>query len=181
MTTPYIGEIQLFGFNFNPQGWAFCNGASIPIAQNTALFSLLGSAFGGDGNTFFQLPRLDGRAVCGLGNGPGLTPRTLGQAFGENTVTLTPSQMGAHSHTLYAWSHPDPARRTPSAGANGGLAFLDANPAAKSFAAGAPDTQFHGGMVQPAGPPTLVAHENRQPYLTLNFCIALEGVYPNFA
>lgn len=180
MTYPYIGEVQLFGFNFNPMGWAFCNGATMPILQNTALYSLIRSAYGGDDVTYFQLPRLDGRAACGQGSGPGLTPRTLGQAFGENSVTITHDQMPAHTHTLNAWSHPDPSHRVAAPVGNGGLAFLDADPAAKSFAADAPDTQFHGVMIGNAGGNPTLAHENRQPYLALNFCIALEGVYPTF-
>lgn len=179
MTEPYIGEVQLFAFNFNPMGWAFCNGALMPIAQHTALYSLIGGAYGGS-DTIFQLPHLDGRAVCGYGNGNGLAPRPLGQAFGDDAVELTYLHLPSHSHSLDAWSQPDPAKRTPSPSANGGLAFLDADPAAKSCGAGAPDTQFHPGMLWPEGQGTPVAHENRQPYLALNFCIALEGIYPTF-
>lgn len=179
MTTPYIGEIQAFGFNFNPRGWAFCNGATLPISQNTALFALLGTTFGGNGQTTFQLPNLAGRAACGVGQGPGLSNRTLGQTFGSSTVTLLETQMPGHNHVVNAYSHPDPSRRSSAPVANGGLSFLDASTAAKTFVGGSPNTQFAPNMISPfqgGGQP----HENQQPYLGLNFCIALQGVFPSF-
>ena len=179
MTTPYIAEIQVFGFNFNPRGWAFCNGALLPIAQNTALFSLIGTQYGGNGQTTFLLPNFAARAACQQGTGPGLTPRTIGEAFGVGAVTLTANQLPVHAHTLNAWTQPDPARRASSPAANGGLSYLDATTTARTFVGGPPNTQLSPAMIQPnaaAGSP----HENRQPYLGLNFCIALQGVYPSF-
>ena len=179
MADPFVAEIRIFPFNFAPKGWAWCDGQLLPLSQNTALFSLIGTVYGGNGTTIFGLPFLDGHAVCGSGDGPGLLSHPMGQAFGENAVTLTPEQMASHTHTLYAWSHPDPAARTAGANWGGGLAFLDADPAARSFSAGPPDTFLNPSMVMPLGLGD-VAHENRQPYLALNFCIALEGVYPSF-
>ena len=179
MTQPYVGEIQLFGFNFNPPDWAFCNGAAIPIAQASALFSLIGVDYGGNGTTYFNLPNLAGRAACGQGYGPGLAPRTLGQFFGTDTVTLSPEHMPAHTHALNAWSNPDPAKRVAAPTPGGALAFLDSATAAKSFRTAVPDTALHPAMVGSNGQDS-VAHENRQPYLALNFCIALSGIYPPF-
>ena len=179
MSSPYIGEIQAFGFNFNPRSWAFCNGATLPISQNTALFALIGVSYGGNGQTTFQLPNLAGRAACQQGVGPGLTPRTLGTAFGTNTVTLQATQLPAHNHILNAWSQPDPAKRTSTPATNGGLAFLDASTAARTFAGGAPNTQLAPGMISPSVGGS-IPHENQQPYLALNFSIALLGVFPSF-
>src|SRR5512139_3604600 len=98
MSDPFIGEIKMVGFNFAPLGWAFCNGQIMPIVQNTALFSLLGTLYGGDGKTTFGLPNLQGRVPIGFGNGTGLTPRTLAQTGGATTVTLNASQAPVHSH-----------------------------------------------------------------------------------
>lgn len=179
MGDPYIGEVQVFGFNFNPTGWAFCNGAALPIVQATALFSLIGVDFGGNGTTYFNLPNLAGRAACGTGYGPGLTPRAIAQFFGTESVTLSAEHMPAHTHTLNAWSNPDPAKRVATPVAGGALAFLDGTTTAKSFGAGVPDTMLNPMMVGMQGQ-NGVAHENRQPYLALNFCIALTGVYPSF-
>jgi microcystin-dependent protein len=178
MTDPFIGEIQLFGFNFNPRGWAFANGATLPISQNTALFSLIGTIYGGNGQTTFQLPNFAGRAGCEQGNGPGLSPRTLGQTFGANTVTLTSNQIPAHNHGLNAFLQGDLAKRSGVPVANGGLS----NPSSatvKPFINTPPNTQFAPNMIANStggGFP----HENQQPYLGVNFCIALQGIFPSF-
>ena len=174
MTQPFIGEIQLFGFNFNPRGWAFANGATLPISQNTALFSLLGVTYGGNGQTTFQLPNFAGRAGCQQGNGPGLSPRTLGETFGVNAVTLTSNQIPSHNHVINAYL----PGNTGIPAANGGLS-QPANNANKSFNLSAPNTTFAPNMLQPSaggGQP----HQNQQPYLGVNFCIALQGIYPSF-
>lgn len=176
MTQPFIGEIQLFGFNFNPRGWAFANGATLPISQNTALFSLIGVIYGGNGQTTFQLPNFAGRAGCEQGNGPGLSPRSLGQTFGVNTVTLTSNQIPQHNHGINAYLPTSGKVGTPVA--NGGLSqpSLSAN---KPFNSSAPNTTFAPNMISPSqggGFP----HENQQPYLGVNFCIALQGIYPSF-
>jgi microcystin-dependent protein len=174
MTQPFIGEIQLFGFNFNPRGWAFANGATLPISQNTALFSLIGTIYGGNGQTTFQLPNFASRAGCEQGNGPGLSPRTLGETFGVNTVTLTSNQIPQHNHGINAFV--PASSSTPTA--NGGLSqpAISAN---RPFSAGAPNTTFAPNMLSPSqggGQP----HQNQQPYLGVNFCIALQGIYPSF-
>ncbi len=178
MTEPFIGQIQPFGFNFNPRGWAFCNGATLPIQQNTALFALLGTQYGGNGQTTFQLPNFAGRAGCQQGQGPGLTPRTIGQPFGVNTVTLTTQQMPAHTHpfTIYAQNEASRRAATPSAGA---ALSVPIETAVSSFInSGTINNQFAPSMIQPnvGGQP----HANQQPYLAINFCIALQGIFPSF-
>ena len=178
MTQPFIGEIQLFGFNFNPRGWAFANGATLPISQNTALFSLIGTTYGGNGQTTFQLPNFAGRAGCEQGQGPGLSPRFLGESFGVNSVTLTSNQIPQHNHGVNAYSQPDTTKRTAVPANNGGLS-VSGNGAERPFNSGPADTTFAPNMIQPntgGGVP----HQNQQPYLGVNFCIALVGIYPSF-
>ncbi len=179
MTTPYIGEIQLYGFNFAPRGWAFCNGATLAISQNTALFSLIGTIYGGNGQTTFQLPNFAGRAGCQQGNGPGLSPRTLGETFGVNTVTLTSNQIPQHNHGMVLYAQNDASKRGHSPAPNNWLS-VSSNTSATSFLpAASPNTQFAPNMASPSqggGQP----HQNQQPYLGVNFCIALQGMYPSF-
>ena len=178
MTEPYIGEIQMFGFNFNPRGWAFCNGTTLPISQNTALFALLGTSYGGNGQTTFQLPNFAGRAGCSQGQGPAISGRALGQTFGNSTVTLSSAEAPQHTHGFSTFSQSDATRRssTPSNGA--GLSLLTAG-VPKPYAAGPINTQFAPGMIAPnqAGDQP---HENQQPYLGINFCMALQGIFPSF-
>lgn len=174
MTQPYIGEIQLFGFNFNPRGWAYANGATLAISQNTALFSLIGTIYGGNGQTTFQLPNFAGRAGNQQGQGPGLSPRSLGQSFGANTVTLTSNQIPQHTHGINAYV----PSNSGSPAVNGALSQpgLAAN---RPFNTGPQNTTFAPNMISPSqggGFP----HENQQPYLGVNFCIALQGIYPLF-
>ena len=179
MTTPYIGEIQLFGFNFNPRGWAFCNGATLPISQNTALFSLIGTIYGGNGQTTFQLPNFAGRAGCQQGNGPGLSPRSLGETFGANTVTLTSNQIPQHNHSAVLYAQNDTTKRASSPSPNNALSVSSESAATSFLPSGSPNTQFAPNMLSPSqggGQP----HQNQQPYLGVNFCIALQGVYPSF-
>ncbi len=171
MSEPFLAEIRIFAGNFAPRGWAFCNGQLLPIAQNTALFSLIGTTYGGDGRSTTALPNLKGRAPMHPGRGPGLTARRLGQKGGTETVTLTEAQMPNHTHTLEA---------RPASGST-------SDPAGNFFAAltGAnfytTDTSSLTGMaagaVQNAG--GSLAHNNVQPYLALNFIIALVGLYPS--
>lgn len=176
MTEPFIGEIQLFGFNFAPYGWASCNGATLAIQQNTALFSLLGTQYGGDGRTTFQLPNFVNRAATEQGQGAGLSPRSIGEAYGSSSVALTQMEMPSHSHSLTIYNQPDQSKRTstPVAGnylglPTSGSPFVPGNTA---------NTQFSPMMIAPSGGGQ--PHENRQPYLATNFCIALEGVFPSF-
>jgi microcystin-dependent protein len=174
VTQPFIGEIQLFGFNFNPRGWAFANGATLAISQNTALFSLIGTIYGGNGQTTFQLPNFAGRAGCEQGNGPGLSQRALGDTFGANTVTLTSNQIPQHNHGINAFVPPG-----ANAPATNGALSQPALSANRPFSSAAPNTTFAPNMIAPSqggGFP----HENQQPYLAVNFCIALQGIYPSF-
>lgn len=179
MTEPYIGEIQIYGFNFPPRNWAFCNGATLAISQNTALFSLIGTVYGGNGQTTFQLPNLAGRAASQQGNGPGLTPRTLGQAFGVNSVTLTSNQIPAHSHGMVLYSQNDASKRSHSPAANSSLSVASDTAVTSFLPAGPVNTQFAPNMIQPSQGGGL-PHENQQPYLGINFSIALFGIYPSF-
>ncbi|MBD7923827.1 phage tail protein [Xanthomonas bonasiae] len=178
MTEPYIGEIQLFGFDFNPVGWALCNGATLPLQQNTTLYSLLGVAYGGNGTTTFQLPNFCGRAGCEQGLGPGLSSRQLGNTFGSAEVSLLPTQIPPHQHGITAFSQSDPAKKSGTP-ANGVALSSLGNSAARPFATVAqPETQFSPTALLPTG--NGVAHANQQPYLAVNFCIALSGTYPAF-
>ena len=163
MTEPYIGEIQVFPFGFAPRGWAQCNGQLLPINQYQALFSLLGTMYGGNGQTTFALPDLRGRVPVGVGNG-----FVQGQRAGEEAHTLILSEMPAHVHQAIASSAP-PSSPNPS-----GAAW--ANTGADAYAA-SPNAPMAGNAVAPAGGSQ--PHENRSPYLTLNFCIALVGIYPS--
>ena len=165
---PFIGELRCFGFNFAPVGWALCNGQLLAIQSNTALFSLLGTMYGGNGQTTFALPDLRGRTSLAFGQGPGLTNRTQGELGGNETVTLTSATIPAHSHTVAASS--TPTSKNPSG------AFPSVTAAGSSY--GTPgDLQMNAGMI--AGGGSGQPHENMQPYLVLNWCIALEGVYPS--
>ncbi|MBB4128703.1 microcystin-dependent protein [Xanthomonas translucens] len=177
MTEPYIGEIQLFGFDYNPVGWALCNGATLPIAQNTTLFSLLGVAYGGNGSSTFQLPNFCGRGGCQQGPGPGLTPHDLGDAFGEASISLQSSQIPLHQHGVNAFSQPDPTKKTGTPASGVALSSLNITNE-RPFLTVAPDKQFSPTMVLPTG--NGLPHQNQQPYLAVNFCIALSGDYPVF-
>lgn len=167
----YIGAIQIFAGNFAPQGWALCEGQLLPIQQNPALFSLLGTTYGGNGTTTFGLPDLRGRMPIGAGVGPGLTPRQLGEKNGAEAVTLTPAQIPAHTHTYNALSG---NRETTNPQGN----FLGIAPGPWYAEMNAGDTllPMNGGTVSPAGGSQ--AHTNMQPYLALNFIICLQGIYP---
>lgn len=170
MAERYIGEIRMFGGNFAPSGWALCNGQLIPIAQNTALFSILGTTYGGNGLTTFALPDLRQRMPLHAGSGPGLTPRDLGEQGGEQAVTLTPMQMPSHSHAMTA-SNAIASVQSP---ANAMLA--------KPVTLSAPYHDPAAVAPSPAGPlgtaGAAAPHNNLQPCLVVNFIIALTGVFP---
>ena len=175
MSEPFIAEIRIFAGNFAPRGWAFCNGQLLPISQNTALFSLIGTTYGGDGRSTTALPNLEGRAPMHPGRGPGLTYRRLGQRGGVETVTLSEAQMPTHSHSAnginpsqFASANTgDPSNAAP-AGAAAGSAFQSANASPVTMSSNAlPDA---GGSQ---------AHNNMQPYIAMNFIIALVGLYPS--
>jgi microcystin-dependent protein len=169
VSEPFIGEIRIWGLNFAPQGWAFADGQLLPISQNTALFSLFGTTYGGDGRTTFGLPNLQGRAPMHPGDGPGLTTRRLGETGGVETVTLTDAQMPNHTHTLRASTalgdEPAPGGHTLARAV--GSYQSDSTSNLVSLSSGAIPS---AGGSQP--------HGNMQPFLTLRFCIALVGIYP---
>lgn len=169
MADPFVAEIRIFPFNFAPRGWAWCDGQLLPLSQNTALFSLLGTTYGGNGKSNFALPDLQGRAPMQPGQGPGLSLRDLGETSGSETVTLLQSEIPVHFHTLVA-SEADGLERTPSEQlpATGVGISMYQNPGA--LAALSPTALAPSGGDQP--------HNNLQPYLTFYFCIALQGVFP---
>jgi microcystin-dependent protein len=175
MANPFLAEIRIFPYNFAPKGWAFCSGQLMPISQNTALFSLLGTTYGGDGRTTFALPDLQGRAAMNPGQGPGLSLHDLGETGGSDYVTLLLSEMPAHTHTISCLDGArvgnqvgNPTNATPIK--TGGVP-------ASAYSSGATPNQFmNQNMVAVAG--GNLPHNNLMPYLTLNFCIALQGVFP---
>jgi microcystin-dependent protein len=170
MSDPFVAEIRIFPFDFAPKGWAFCDGQLLSISQNTALFSLLGTTYGGDGKSNFALPDLQGRAPMHPGQGPGLSLRDLGESAGVETVTLLDSEMPAHTHAVQATND---VASVPGPGGNvwaqavsdqGGFPYyhtIGNTPMAP--------LPFAGGSLP---------HNNMHPYLTFNFCIALQGVFP---
>jgi microcystin-dependent protein len=170
MTDPFVGEILLVGFNFAPNGFAMCNGQLLPIAQNTALFSILGTYYGGDGRSTFALPNLQGAVVQSAGQGPG-SYADLGQLYGSSVVTLLPSEMPAHSHAVQATTLPGnlngPSPSAALARSQGGFAYS---------APGGPQVGMSLDAVQSVGSGT--PHNNEMPYLALNYIIALQGVFP---
>ena len=170
MSNPFIGEVKIFGGTFAPRGWALCNGQLLPIAQNTALFSLLGTTYGGDGRVTFALPNLQARAPIGEGQGPGLTPRVLGEVGGQAAVTLTAAQMPPHTHGLRASSTTPATTGTPS-----NSVALATTSGAKVYRAATNLTPSAAPLANSGGGQ---AHENRQPYLGLQFIIALQGIFP---
>ena len=178
MASPFVAEIRIFAGNFAPRGWALCNGQLLAISQNTALFSLLGTNFGGDGRVNFGLPNLQGSAPLGSGQGPGLSPYVVGQSGGAPTETLSTTEMPSHAHTPACFStSPNPApllspsgnvwavagsRRTPSS-------LYKATPPGVTAA-------MNGAASGTAGSNT--PHNNLQPYLAITFIIALQGIFP---
>jgi microcystin-dependent protein len=169
MADPFVAEIRIFPFNFAPKGWAWCDGQLLPLSQNTALFSLLGTTYGGDGKSNFALPDLQGRAPMHPGQGPGLSLHDLGETGGSETVTLLESEIPAHTHAVSA-SAADGTSQTP---ANEKLAT---GIGIGQYAAPGGLTQLSPLALAPAGGDA--PHNNMQPYLTFYFAIALQGVFP---
>jgi len=181
---PYVGEIQLFPFSFAPSGWAQCNGQLLPINTNQALFSLLGTTYGGNGVTNFALPDMRGRTPMGKA-----FEHPLGESTGTETVTLLASELPAHTHTISTAGLTATPRfrnaaatvRTPSLA----IKAVEATNSLATFSSAAPDANMHSGAVALSGSLTAAnagggqAHQNRQPYLTLNYCIALTGIFPS--
>ena len=169
MSNPFLGTVRLVGFNFAPVGWALCQGQTLSISQDAALFALLGTYFGGNGQTTFNLPDLRGRVAVGQGQGPGLANYDQGQAGGSETVTLTGSQAPAHTHTMMAAANVTAANPGP------GVVLGTPAAAVKLYGSSAP-TPLAPGSVGPFGSSN--PHENRQPSLALNYIIALAGIFP---
>lgn len=179
MSDQFVAEIRIFPFNFPPTGWAFCNGQLMPISQNTALFSLLGTTYGGDGKSTFALPDLQGNVPMQPGQGQGLSLRDLGEMSGAESITLLTSEIPIHTHTMQVSSQDAttasptgayPAKGLWDAGTGGGLAgtFVPTNAGSQQL--------MNPQQLSPAGGG--LPHNNMQPYLTLNFCIALQGIFP---
>lgn len=172
MAEPFIAEIRIFAGTFAPRGWAFCDGQLLPIAQNTALFSLIGTTYGGDGRTTTGLPNLTGRAPMHAGTGPGLTQRRLGQTDGSETETLSSNQVAPHNHAVHASESP------ASAYSADGTMALARSVAGNAYASAAANSDLAvGALLEQAGGSQ--PHNNMQPYLTLNYIIALVGQFPS--
>lgn len=169
---PLLGSIYMFGFGFAPRGWATCDGQILPISPNTALFSLLGTTYGGNGQTTFALPDLRGRVPIHQGQGPGLSPYSLGQVSGSETVTLTIAEMPAHNHGVRANS------AAGDSGAPENAIFANSGATDREYlTSGVANVSMSPQIITPTGGSQ--PHPNLQPYLTINFCIALEGIYPS--
>ena len=171
MSDQFVAEIRIFPFNFPPRGWAFCQGQLLPISQNTALFSLLGTTYGGDGKSTFALPDMQGNTPMQPGQGQGLSLRDLGEMSGVESITLLVSEIPFHTHVLMA-AGSDPAESNVCT--NNALARSKNGSAYTTTLA--PLTQMAPNGLPPAGGG--LPHNNMQPYLTLNFCIALQGIFP---
>jgi microcystin-dependent protein len=173
VTNPFVAEIRIFPFNFAPTGWAFCNGQLLPLSQNTALFSLLGTTYGGDGKSNFALPNLQGSAPMHPGQGPGLSLHDLGETGGSSTVSLLESEIPSHSHALQA------SPRTSDLDNPGPNNALGRSAPQQLYLQSATTPQLvamSDNTIAPAGGDQ--PHNNLMPYLALNFCIALQGVFP---
>lgn len=171
MSDQFIAEIRIFPFNFAPKGWAFCNGQLMPISQNTALFSLLGTTYGGDGKSTFAIPDMQGNAAMQPGQGKGLSLRDLGEMGGVESITLLVSEIPVHTHTLMASAEPaevlSPQGNIIGRSVDGSLYTTTQNNGVSNL---------NMQALSPTGGG--LPHNNMQPYLTLNFCIALQGIYP---
>ena len=168
MADPFVAEIRMFPFNFAPKGWAWCNGQLMPLSQNTALFSLLGTTYGGDGKSTFALPDLEGRAPMHPGQGPGLSLHDLGETGGSETVTLLESEMPVHAHGMRGVED-DATFFAPT-----GMMIAALNQMFAAAPAGARRSRSASAGAGRRRP----AHNNMMPYLTVYFCIALQGVFP---
>src|SRR5436853_7144647 len=171
MADPFVAEIRIFPFNFAPKGWAFCDGQILPLSQNTALFSLLGTTYGGDGKCTFALPDMQGNAPMHPGQGPGLSLHDLGETGGSETVSLLESEIPSHSHSLGSQNNALGGVQTPAPATS-----LNRPASGNLFDTNTTLVQMDPNSLAPAGGDQ--PHNNMQPYLTLNFCIALQGVFP---
>jgi microcystin-dependent protein len=171
MADPFVAEIRIFPFNFAPKGWAFCDGQILPISQNTALFSLLGTTYGGNGKSTFALPNMQGNAPMHPGQGPGLSLHDLGETGGSETVSLLESEIPSHSHAVNAGGNFDVGDSNVPTGN-----IMAKSASGFAYTPSANLTQMNPVTLSPAGGDQ--PHNNMQPFLTLNFCLALQGVFP---
>ncbi len=171
MAEPFLGEIRIFGTNFAPYGWQMCNGQTLPISQYTALFSLLGTTYGGNGTSNFLLPNLQGNFPMHWGQGTGLTLRDIGETGGEASVTLLSTQLPSHNHPVNCAT--TDGTESPSGAVFGG-GGRGKQPA---YAAGPASVAMSGSAVSSVGGGQ--PHENRPPFLVMNFCIAMQGIFPS--
>jgi microcystin-dependent protein len=171
MAQPYVGEIRMFAGNFPPSGWMFCDGTTLPISENETLFQLIGTTYGGDGQSTFDLPDLRGRVPVHQGTGGSGTTYQMGEMAGVETVTLTTQQMPQHNHTLLASNNPPGTQLNPGgnllANSQGPLPYIQENP----------DGNLNAQAIQPSGGSQ--PHENMQPYLGINYIISLFGIFPS--
>ncbi len=170
MSEPFVGEIRMFAGNFAPRGWAFCDGQLLAVSQNDALFSLLGTIYGGDGRTTFGLPDMRGRIPNHAGTGPGLSPRPLGQKTGSETETLTVNQLPSHNHDMSVST--DAGSQSTSNGQ-----YLASSPNVRIFRPAGPNSSLLNTSVTNFGGSG--SHTNVMPFLCVNFIIALVGIYPS--
>jgi microcystin-dependent protein len=177
MSSPFVGEIRPFGFNFAPRNWALCNGQLIAIQQNTALFSILGTYYGGNGTTNFALPNLQAYTPLGVGQGLGLSDYVQGEILGAANVTLLTSEIPAHGHTLNCGvlTPPNTAQNVASPSSTAFFGLSGPNNTYSDVAT--PNTTFHPTMIGLTGGSQ--PHSNQQPYLAVSFCICLSGVFPS--
>lgn len=185
MTAPFVGEVKAFGFNFSPRNYMFASGQLLPIAQNSALFSILGTTYGGNGTTNFALPNLNGAIPMGNGSGPGLTPRVLGETGGTESVTLLVTEMPSHNHTVA--TRADPSGTTHMTDQPQPGYFITRF---QYFSAGPANSWYKPAPATPIPTPTTLypltvsltggnlPHNNLQPLLVLNWCVAVRGVFP---
>lgn len=174
MSTPFVGEIRMFGFSRVPSGWLPCNGQLLAISENEVLFSLIGTTYGGDGQTTFAVPDLRGRVPLHAGSGPGLSPRTLGEAGGAESVTLTAAQISAHSHGFNATTA---VASTTTPGPSLGLGALNGDSMYVTDISGIAPVALAPSSIGASG--GNAPHENLMPTLTVQFCIAAQGIYPS--
>lgn len=168
--TPFVGEIRMFGGNYEPQGWYFCDGRTLAISEFDTLFNLIGTTYGGDGQETFQLPNLIARAPLHQGTGPGLSPRIIGELGGNDSITLQSNQLGGHTHIMAASG--DPGTSPNAAGA-----VVAKGAAVQIFRSGTPARATMPGALGPVGGSQ--PHENRQPYLGIRYIISLFGIFPS--
>jgi microcystin-dependent protein len=186
MASPFVGQIILFACNFAPRSFALCNGQLLSISQNTALFSLLGTQFGGNGTTNFALPNLQSAVPIHQHQGPGLTSHNVGESFGSESITLITNEMPAHAHSMSHTLTATPTCRNAAGNQTmpvGNVPAIEAAGVTATYSDAPPDANMRAGIpVGGSAAASIVGgsqpHDNRQPYLTLNYCIALNGVFP---